>query len=195
MKPPATVIVGEVVGLRDKLSWFERLPLFGQKIVVTRARETSRRAPAQLRALGADVLELPVIALEPPADPGPLDAAIQHLETYDWIFFTSVNGVKFFTDRLDASQRDLRAVRARLCARAGYREGPAVAAPQGGSDTPKVRRRKCCRSVRKYRSEGQAHPAAPGRRSPRSDPFRTSQTRSACRCGRSLPQRGPARGI
>jgi uroporphyrinogen III methyltransferase/synthase len=116
LKPPATIIVGEVVGLRDKLSWFERLPLFGRKIVVTRAREQAGEFSAKLRALGADVAELPVIALVPPADPGPLDRAIAQLESYDWIVFTSVNGVGFFMNRLDASARDLRALRGRVCA-------------------------------------------------------------------------------
>ena len=116
MKPPATVFIGEVVGLRDKLNWFERLPLFGQKIVVTRAREQAGDLSSKLRALGADVAELPVIALEEPADPGPLDRAIAELGTYEWLVFTSVNGVKFFMNRLDASARDLRALRARICA-------------------------------------------------------------------------------
>jgi uroporphyrinogen III methyltransferase/synthase len=116
MKPPATVIIGEVVGLRGKLSWFERLPLFGQRIVVTRAREQAGDFSAKLRAMGADVAELPVIALEEAADPGPLNRAIAQLEKYDWIVFTSVNGVGFFVNRLDASARDLRAFRARVCA-------------------------------------------------------------------------------
>jgi uroporphyrinogen III methyltransferase/synthase len=116
MRPPATVIIGEVVALRDKLSWFERLPLFGRRIVVTRAREQAGEFSAKLRALGADVAELPVIALHEPADPAPLDRAIAHLESYHWIIFTSVNGVGFFMNRLDASARDLRALRGRVCA-------------------------------------------------------------------------------
>jgi uroporphyrinogen III methyltransferase/synthase len=66
--------------------------------------------------MGADVAELPVIALEEAADPGPLNRAIAQLEKYDWIVFTSVNGVGFFVNRLDASARDLRAFRARVCA-------------------------------------------------------------------------------
>jgi uroporphyrinogen III methyltransferase / synthase len=70
----------------------------------------------RLRSLGADPLELPVIALEPPADPGPLDRAIENLASYDWLIFTSVNGVRFFMDRLDRSPHDLRALKARICA-------------------------------------------------------------------------------
>jgi uroporphyrinogen III methyltransferase/synthase len=75
-----------------------------------------------LRALGADVAELPVISIEPPADFGPLDAAIGNLSSYDWLILTSVNGVRFFLDRLDQSGSDLRALRARICA-----IGPATA--------------------------------------------------------------------
>src|SRR5580704_9122527 len=88
LKPPATVIIGEVVGLRDRLNWFERLPLFGRKIVVTRAAEQAGAFNARLYALGAEVAELPVISIQPPADTGPLDAAIEALATYDWIVFT-----------------------------------------------------------------------------------------------------------
>jgi uroporphyrinogen III methyltransferase/synthase len=116
MKPPATVIIGEVVGLRDKLNWFERLPLFGQRIMITRAPEQAGEFAARLRALGADAVELPVISIQPAADPGPLDAAIERLDSYDWLIFTSANGVRFFLDRLDRSNRDLRALRARICA-------------------------------------------------------------------------------
>lgn len=116
LKPPATVIIGEVAGLREKLDWFEKLPLFGQRIVVTRAADQAGEFCDRLRALGADAIELPVIALEPPADPAPLERAIENLESYDWLIFTSVNGVRFFLDRLDRSPRDLRSLRARICA-------------------------------------------------------------------------------
>jgi uroporphyrinogen III methyltransferase/synthase len=116
LKPPATVIVGEVVELHDKLSWYERLPLFGRRIIVTRAREQAPELSEKLRALGADVIEFPVIEIQPPADAGPLDRAIEHLADYDWLIFTSVNGVRFFLDRLDASSHDLRSLRARICA-------------------------------------------------------------------------------
>jgi len=116
IKPPATVIIGEVVALRDKLHWFESLPLFGRKIVVTRAADQAAQLSDRLRALGADAIELPVISLEAPADPAPLDRAIENLASYDWLIFTSVNGVRFFLNRLDQSRHDLRSLKARICA-------------------------------------------------------------------------------
>jgi uroporphyrinogen III methyltransferase/synthase len=116
LKPPATIIVGEVVKLRAKLSWFEKLPLFGKRIVVTRAAEQAGALTTILHQLGADVIELPTIEIRPAADYAALDAAIAHLPEYDWLIFTSVNGVRFFLERLDASKSDLRSIRGRLCA-------------------------------------------------------------------------------
>ncbi len=122
LKPPVTFVIGEVVGLREKLDWFEKLPLFGQRIVVTRARDQASEFTAQLRALGADVAEFPVIATVAAADPAALDGALGRLGSYDWLIFTSVNGVRYFVERLDASPYDLRGLRARICA-----IGPATA--------------------------------------------------------------------
>jgi uroporphyrinogen III methyltransferase / synthase len=118
MKPPATIIVGEVVRLREKLDWFERLPLFGQRIVVTRARGQAEALSSKLAELGADVIELPTIALAPPVvlPPVSLTEAITRLQTYDWLIFTSANGVKFFIEALDRSASDLRLLRAKICA-------------------------------------------------------------------------------
>jgi uroporphyrinogen III methyltransferase / synthase len=116
LKPPATVIIGEVVALREKIDWFEKLPLFGRKIVVTRAADQAAELSDRLRALGADPLELPVIALQTPSDPAPLDRAIENLSGYDWLIFTSANGVRFFLHRLDQSRFDLRSLKARICA-------------------------------------------------------------------------------
>ncbi|MBS1856251.1 MAG: uroporphyrinogen-III C-methyltransferase [Acidobacteria bacterium] len=116
MKPPATIVVGEVVRLRDTLNWYERLPLFGRRIVVTRAAEQAGSLSSKLAALGAGVIELPTIEIRPPAGAGPLDRAIAELDTYDWLIFTSANGVRFFIEALDRSGRDLRALKARICA-------------------------------------------------------------------------------
>jgi uroporphyrinogen III methyltransferase/synthase len=123
LKPPTIIIIGEVVRLSEKLDWFERLPLFGRTIVVTRAREQAGGLIARLTELGAHVVEIPTIQIERAPDYGPLDQAIGRLESFDWLIFTSANGVRFFLERLDASSRDLRALRGRICA-----IGPATAA-------------------------------------------------------------------
>jgi uroporphyrinogen III methyltransferase/synthase len=116
MKPPATIVIGEVVALREKFNWFERLPLFGQRIVVTRDRRQAAELAEPLEALGAEALLLPVIEIRDAADPAPLDAAIERLDSYDWLIFTSANGVRHFIDRLDRSGRDLRSLKAKICA-------------------------------------------------------------------------------
>jgi uroporphyrinogen III methyltransferase/synthase len=116
MRPPATIVIGEVVALRERFNWFERLPLFGQRIVVTRDRLQAMDLAEPLEALGAEAILLPAIEIRGPADPGPLDRAIACLNSYDWLIFTSVNGVRYFVERLDASCCDLRSLRAKLCA-------------------------------------------------------------------------------
>mgnify|MGYP000930793741 CR=1 FL=1 len=110
LKAPSIIVVGKVVALRDTLKWFENRPLLGKRIVVTRAREQASDLVKRLTDLGADCLECPTIQVVPPEDWGPLDAAIATLSAYDWIVFTSVNGVKFFFRRLFETGRDVRAL-------------------------------------------------------------------------------------
>jgi uroporphyrinogen III methyltransferase / synthase len=110
VRPPALLVVGDVVGLRDDLSWFERLPLSGQRIVVTRPRGEAIRAAAVLEALGAEALLAPMLEIRPIDDPAPLDAAIERLAEYQWLVFTSANGVRFFMRRLRDRGHDLRAL-------------------------------------------------------------------------------------
>ena len=123
MKPPATIVVGAVVSLRQKLSWFEKLPLHGQRIVVTRAREQADSLGNALRHMGAEVIELPAIEIRPAADYSALDRAVARIGEYNWLIFTSANGVRCFLERLDRGATDLRAIRGRICA-----IGPATSA-------------------------------------------------------------------
>jgi len=100
LKPPALIIVGEVVNLREKMRWFDARPLTGKRIVVTRSRTQASKLTAALQEKGADVIEFPTIEITPMEDYSGLDRALKELETYSWIIFTSVNGVRFFFERL-----------------------------------------------------------------------------------------------
>lgn len=108
--PPAIFVVGGVVGLRDSLAWLEKRPLFGLKVLITRTRATASRLAGMVAELGAEPVIFPTIKVVPPDDFGPLDRAIDNLAGYDWLIFTSANGVKYFFDRLFASGRDVRAL-------------------------------------------------------------------------------------
>ncbi len=111
LRPPVAIVVGEVVKLRETLNWFEKRPLFRKTVVVTRTREQASELVARLSALGAECLECPTIRVVPPEDWAPLDAAIDKLDTYDWLVLTSVNGVSFFFDRLYKRDKDVRALK------------------------------------------------------------------------------------
>jgi uroporphyrinogen III methyltransferase / synthase len=93
---PAVAIFGDVVSLRKNLNWFEKRPLFGKRIVVTRTRKQASGLSSQLRALGADVIQLPTIRIEPPSDLREFAELVQEAHSYDWIVFTSPNGVDAF---------------------------------------------------------------------------------------------------
>ncbi|MFH1146670.1 MAG: uroporphyrinogen-III C-methyltransferase [Pseudomonadota bacterium] len=111
IKPPAITVVGEVVGLHEKLSWFESKPLFGRRIVVTRTREQASELVDRLEKLGAACEEFPTICIIPPESWDPLDDAIRRLREFDWIVFTSVNGAGNFLARLKVLGLDLRALK------------------------------------------------------------------------------------
>lgn len=106
---PSLIVVGDVCQLRDELNFFERKPLLGKGVVVTRAREQASETTALLEELGACVFEFPTIAISPLDDEEPLEKAIIALPDYDWLVFTSVNGVRVFCDKLYELGLDARA--------------------------------------------------------------------------------------
>lgn len=128
IRPPAIVVVGEVVTLREKLNWFESRPLFGRRVVVTRAREQASDIKLRLNELGAECIEFPTIAIQPPPSWEPLDRAIAGLVNYDWVIFTSVNGVKFFRQRLRAAGLDVRQLKGIRLAAIGPKTAEALEA-------------------------------------------------------------------
>jgi len=107
---PAITIIGTVVNLRAHLAWFERRPLFGKRVLVTRPRGQAGDMVRRLEQLGAVVFVLPAVEIRPPADWGPVDRAMERLAAYQWLVFTSTNGVHAFLDRLQHQGRDLRAL-------------------------------------------------------------------------------------
>lgn len=109
IKSPAVIVVGEVVRLKQGLAWFEKRPLFGKKILVTRSRSQATALREPLEALGAWVLEFPTIEIVPPQDLNPLDKACVNLKNYDWVLFSSVNGVEAFFKRFHSLDLDIRA--------------------------------------------------------------------------------------
>jgi uroporphyrinogen III methyltransferase/synthase len=108
ISPPAILIVGEVVGLRDKLNWFEKKPLFGKNILVTLPAEDNSRLSAKLEDQGAECSALPLISIRPIDDYSRLDSAIRNIDDFHWLIFTSQNGVRFFKERLYALKKDVR---------------------------------------------------------------------------------------
>ena len=107
---PAVVVIGDVVKERESLNWFEKLPLFGKRIVVTRTRAQAGELCARLRRLGAEVLEMPVIRIAPPSNRRELAESVVHAHTYDWLVFSSPNGVERFFQAFFAVYRDIRSI-------------------------------------------------------------------------------------
>lgn len=117
LRSPAVLVVGTVVQLRDTLAWVEQRPLFGRRVLVTRPRGQADALVDRLTGEGAEVVTLPTIEIAPPAEPARFDDALARLAQYDWVIFTSVNGVAALCDGLLARGGDIRSLaRARLAA-------------------------------------------------------------------------------
>ncbi|MEK6698398.1 MAG: uroporphyrinogen-III C-methyltransferase [Nitrospirota bacterium] len=115
--PPAIIVVGEVVKLRKKLNWYEAKPLFGKRIVVTRSRDQASVFVEMLIDRGASPIEFPSIDVVPPTSWAELDSALDVVETYQWVIFTSANAVRFFFERLRSRGTDLRILKGvNICA-------------------------------------------------------------------------------
>jgi uroporphyrinogen III methyltransferase/synthase len=128
IEPPSIIVVGEVVRLREQLNWFETKPLFGRRVLVTRAREQADELSGLLAEQGAEPIECPTIQVVPPDSWVELDGAIAGLKQFQWLVFTSVNGVKPFMERLRQRGLDGRALAGlRLCC-IGPRTAGALAA-------------------------------------------------------------------
>jgi uroporphyrinogen III methyltransferase/synthase len=114
IKPPATMVVGDVVKLRKSLQWYEKKPLFGHRVLVTREHMEGFEP---LEELGAEIIEFPTIEVVPPVSYEELDKSIDNIDTYDWLIFTSRNGVKYFFNRFLDRDRDIRDLKGiRICA-------------------------------------------------------------------------------
>jgi uroporphyrinogen III methyltransferase/synthase len=107
-KPPALTVIGDVVKLREKLNWFEKRSLFGKRIVVTRTRDQASKLSQELLERGAEVLEIPTIKVVPPTELQDLADCLLELNAYDWIIFTSPNGVKAFFEYFFKAFDDMR---------------------------------------------------------------------------------------
>jgi uroporphyrinogen III methyltransferase / synthase len=116
---PAVVVIGAVASLRASMKWFDQQPLFGRRIVVTRAEHQSEDMARQLRTKGAEAVLVPVITIAPPPEPARLDAAVGVLASYDLVAFTSANGVDCVFDALARQRRDARAFGGALVAAIG----------------------------------------------------------------------------
>jgi uroporphyrinogen III methyltransferase/synthase len=116
-EPPTVIVVGEVVQLREQLNWFERRPLFGKRILLTRPRQQAGEFSRLLAAYGAEPVEVPTIEIAPPPSWDGIDRAIGRLAAYQWLIVTSMNAVAPLMDRLRLAGKDARALsHLRICA-------------------------------------------------------------------------------
>ena len=106
---PVAVIVGDVVGLRDGIAWFDNRPLFGKRVLITRTRSQASRLRTELESAGAWCVEFPAISIVPVEDPTSLDAALNQIDSYDWVTISSSNGARGLRARMDALGLDGRA--------------------------------------------------------------------------------------
>lgn len=127
---PGLIVVGEAVGVREHLRWFDRLPLFGRRVLVTRAEGQAQETASLLLRRGAEPVALPTIAFRPPPDPAPLSEALGALREpgYDVVAFTSANGVDWFWRALDADGKDARVLGRAAVAAIGVGTARALAA-------------------------------------------------------------------
>ena len=107
---PAIILVGDVVKNHTAIDWFEQLPLFGRRVAITRTRDQNSELRDKLEALGAEVLELPLIRVTKDVDKGALVEILAELGQYDWIVFTSANGVRFFFEEFFKGFPDVRSL-------------------------------------------------------------------------------------
>lgn len=124
--PPAIIVVGEVVRLRQKLNWFESRPLFGKRIVVTRSREQASVFSEMLIDRGATPIEIPSISVVPPSSWTEMDKALDEIETYHGVIFTSANAIRFFIQRLRERGKDIRALKGVMICAVGPRTAEAI---------------------------------------------------------------------
>lgn len=124
--PPAIIVVGDVVRLRDKLNWYESKPLFGRRIVVTRSRDQASVFAELLIGLGATTIEFPAIEVVPPSSWEELDRAIDEIESFNWLILTSANAVRFFFDRLRERGRDVRLLKGVMICAVGPKTAEAI---------------------------------------------------------------------
>ena len=125
---PVVTVIGETAALRPALRWFDRTPLFGKRVLVTRSRTQAGTLSALLAAHGAEAVELPTIAVEPLSDAPALDAVLAELGSFDWVIFTSTNGVDAVFERLAAARKDTRAFASVRVAAIGPATATALAA-------------------------------------------------------------------